>query len=96
MIHTVILVNQPHSGTFAYEGTYIGAPYSGLSRQPLLDACRQLKRMGAATTDEAQLFRPGKSDWDLRCSVGWGASRSVGEAIGTRFVKWQPFTAWES
>jgi hypothetical protein len=58
---------------------------SGESRQPLLDACRQLKPLLDDTRQFAGLFRPGKSSWDARCSVEWGATHRIRDSgIGFR------------
>ena len=65
----------------------------GRSRQPLLDACRQIKSMGGDTAANAGLFREGKDNPDLFCGVEWGAGRTVSEPDkGTiRFEKYRPF-----
>jgi hypothetical protein len=54
-----------------------GASLSGVSSEPLLAACREIKRMGGGVGMQCGLFREGHSEWDLRCSVGWGASHTV-------------------
>jgi hypothetical protein len=60
----------------------------GVSRQPLLDACRAIERMGAATGSSlAGLYRPGRDCADLICSVAHGAGLTVDEN-GPRFKKW--------
>src|SRR5262245_50293181 len=61
----------------------------GRSRQPLLDACRQLKSMGAETASRAGLFRAGRSAPDLTCRIGVGADTAVSETV-TRFVPYKP------
>ena len=61
----------------------------GISRQPLLDACRQIQRMGEDTASLVGLFREARSVPSITCSVGWGASHSVREDV-TRFEKWKP------
>jgi hypothetical protein len=61
------------------------------SRQPLLDACRQIKRMGGDTAQwQAALYRQNRDKPDMWCSVAWGAAHSVDEE-GPRFRKWRPF-----
>jgi hypothetical protein len=65
----------------------------GKSRQPLLDACRELKRMGVASATECGLFRNGSADWDIRCTVGVGAGLTVSEPAKGRTPKFMPF--WE-
>ena len=63
---------------------------SGCSRQPLLDACRQIKRMGGPTAGrQIGLYREGKPAWDLMCGLDWGAAHTVDEN-GPRFAKWKP------
>jgi len=66
----------------------------GLSREPLLDACRALKAMGEGTEWEIGLFRPGRSDWDLRTTVGHGADLTVAESQSARFAKFRKFAGW--
>lgn len=66
----------------------------GLSRQPLLDACRALKLMGGDTALKCGLFRVGSSDPDLVCTIEEGARLTVSEPSaggGPRFVKWVPY-----
>lgn len=64
----------------------------GVSREPLLAACRALKSLGADPQTEIALFRPGRSIWDLRTTVGYGASRTVRDNDrGTVVVKHTPF-----
>jgi hypothetical protein len=65
----------------------------GFSRQPLLDACRAVKLTGeAALSEEIASRRSGSKTWDLRTTVGYGATRTVREdnKIGPKFAKWQP------
>jgi hypothetical protein len=66
---------------------------SGLSREPLLDACRAVKRMGDQNQHrQIGLYRPGR-DWsDLFCSVevGTGLTVKENEKIGPVLVKWAP------
>lgn len=65
----------------------------GISRQPLLDACRSLKRAGADTDEEIRLFRPGRTDWDLKTTVGYGAGITVEDADdrGPQFIKYREY-----
>src|SRR6516225_10836986 len=80
-------------GAFAYTVPSLGL--SGRSRQPLLDACRQIKTLLGPTGQLAALFRQGHSDWDIRCRVDVGAELTVKEesAGGIRFARHKPFTA---
>jgi hypothetical protein len=66
----------------------------GRSHQPLLDACRQLKRMGVGTTERVQQFRAGHTEPDATCSVGWGAAHTVWEpSNGTvHFARYEGIT----
>ena len=65
----------------------------GKSRQPLLDACREIKRMGGDTRQRAGLFREGRDAPDLFCEIGYGANRtsSEGQRHGPVLRKYQPF-----
>jgi hypothetical protein len=64
---------------------------AGISRQPLLDACREIKRMGGDTSVAVGLFREARSVPSSTCSVGWGAAHTVIEPDRGRihFAKWQ-------
>ena len=62
-------------GVFAYTVPSLGL--SGRSRQPLLDACRQIKTLLGPTGQFAGLFREGRLSPDISCSVEWGASHTV-------------------
>ena len=62
-------------GIFAYTVPSLGL--SGRSRQPLLDACRQIKSLLGPTGQLAGLFREGHSEWDIRCRVDVGAELTV-------------------
>jgi hypothetical protein len=79
-------------GVFAYTVPSLGL--SGRSRQPLLDACRQIKSLLGPTGQLAGLFREGHSEWDVRCRVDVGAELTIKEesAGGIRFAKHKPFT----
>jgi hypothetical protein len=75
-------------GVFRYR--VAGLPIEGQSRQPLLDACREIKRILGPTQSRAGLFREGRTTPDLGCTVEWGAAHTVSEST-TRFVKYQEF-----
>lgn len=66
-------------GKWAWRAIGGAGPVEGRSSQPLLDACLALKRMGEDEAAIVALFRPGRSDWDLRTTVGHGASHTVKE-----------------
>lgn len=78
-----------------YRYTVPGYAVEGLSREPLLDACRQLKSMGVDTGEEISLSRAGRSEWDLRTTVGKGASLTVVEGWSTIFRKYRSWLAGE-
>jgi len=64
----------------------------GRSRQPLLDACRQIKRAGGDTAQRAGVFREGRDTPDISCPVEAGAALTVEETVsGPRFRKYQPY-----
>jgi hypothetical protein len=51
----------------------------GKSRQPLLDACRQIKRALGSTAERAGVFREGMDTPDISCPVEAGALLTVSE-----------------
>jgi hypothetical protein len=65
----------------------------GRSRQPLLDACRQLKTLHGLTAESAGLFRDGFEVADISCLVGAGARLTICEPDRgrIRFEKYKPF-----
>jgi hypothetical protein len=65
----------------------------GYSRQPLLDACRQLKSLYGVTGHRVRLFREGRDVPDISCPIEAGAATTVSDpADGSiRFRKFQPF-----
>jgi hypothetical protein len=67
----------------------------GYSRQPLLDACRQIKRVLGPTSAYAGLFREGRDTPDISCAVEAGAMLTVKEPSGgnIRFGKYEPYCA---
>lgn len=69
----------------------------GLSSEPLLAACRALKSMGEPDSTQIGVFRPGKTFFDLKTTVGYGASKTVeeGQRVGPRFVNYRPFNVGE-
>jgi hypothetical protein len=78
-------------GIFAYRVGSLGI--AGQSRQPLLDACRQIKSLLGETQRAVGLFREGRSAPDIWCSVEWGAAYTVSDPSKgrVRFVKFQSF-----
>jgi len=71
-------------GVFAWHIPSLGL--SGESREPLLDACKQIQSLPGNTRRYAALFRPGRPKWDIRCSIEWGSKFHV-RADGPRFVR---------
>jgi hypothetical protein len=66
----------------------------GHSRQPLLDACRQLKTLYGLTSLRAGLFWPGCNTASLTCTIEAGAELMVEERAkgnGPRFVGFKEF-----
>ena len=64
-----------------------------VSRTPLLDACRLLKSTGAPLQSRVGLFRQGRDQPDLTCTVETGAGVYVNDD-GPRFQKWVPHPMW--
>ena len=65
----------------------------GRSRQPLLDACRQIERAGGDPETRAGLFREQSTEADISCRVGIGTKYTVSEPDKARacFRKFQEF-----
>jgi hypothetical protein len=65
----------------------------GYSRQPLLDACRDVCAiLGDTCQEEIGIYREGRDAPDLKCIVSVGARFTVtDDRLGTRFRKYQPF-----
>ena len=71
---------------------------SGKSRQPLLDACRQIKRaLGPtkAADERTGVYRPDHTEPDISCLVLEGAELTVSEPSrgNIKFVRFQEFDA---
>lgn len=66
------------------------------TRLPLLDTCRELKRMGEAGGTLCGLFRKGSLKPDATCTVGGGADLTVSENSKpprfNKFESFRPFT----
>lgn len=64
----------------------------GQSRQPLLDACREIKSILGDTAERAGLFREGRDTPDISCPVNAGAVLTVEDSVkGVTFRKYRPF-----
>lgn len=85
-------------GVFAYQADPELYPLvCGFSRQPLLDACRQLKSLYGVTGTPVGLFREGRDAPDISCLVEAGAAVTVKEPDNGvlkfgkyRAFKWKP------
>ena|SRR5215208_2733242 len=65
---------------------------SGKSRQPLLDACREIKVLGVDPAELAGTFREGREIADITCSVGIGAGLTVSDTDrGVKFERFRPY-----
>jgi hypothetical protein len=72
--------------------TVPGFGIEGRSRQPLLDACRQIRAILGETSQRAGLFREGRTEADISCSVNKGALLTVEDGPkGIRFRKYREF-----
>jgi hypothetical protein len=76
-------------GVFAYRADHYPL-VCGFSRQPLLDACHQLKSLYGPHGERVGLFREGRDTPDISCSVEVGAATTVKEPSngGIRFGKY--------
>jgi hypothetical protein len=76
-----------------WEYTVPSLGIAGRSRQPLLDACRQIERAGGDPAHDAGVFRERSTVADMSCPVGIGAKYTVSEtsAARPRFVKFREF-----
>ena len=73
-----VVITGPPSGTgwFPYKIDWWaqGKPqFVGVSKQPLLDACRQLKQFGLMDDTVVGLFHESEGWWRQRTTVGYGA-----------------------
>jgi hypothetical protein len=69
MIRVDIVEEAKNPGVFRYRVP--GMAIEGLSRRPLIDACRQIKALVGPTKQRAGLFREGNSHPDISCPVEW-------------------------
>ena len=77
-------------GALAYRVPSLGI--SGASRQPLSDACRQIKSILGDTSQLAGIFRAGREEPDIFCRVDKGAELTVeDDATGIRSRKFRAF-----
>jgi len=89
MIKVEMVEEVKNRGLFRYR--VAGFSIEGRSRQPLIDACRQIKALLGPNDHRAGLFREGRSTPDISCTVEWGASHTVLEPSENRirFVKYR-------
>jgi hypothetical protein len=66
----------------------------GKSRQPLLDACRQIKRVLGPTGARACLFRGTSTVPDISCLVEKGALLTVKEPDKGKTIHFANYQAW--
>jgi hypothetical protein len=87
----IVRGRQLPNGKFPYSAP--GFAVEGVSRQPLLDACRQFKRMGADPARRIELWHEGGTEWDLCTTIGYGAAKTVNEDAksGARFADFKEF-----
>jgi hypothetical protein len=65
-----------------------GFGIEGRSRQPLPDACRQIRAILGDTSRRVGLFREGRTEVDISCSVNKGALLTVEDGPkGIRFFR---------
>ena len=95
----VVIEGPAVMGRFNYrvgtEETRLSTPLTGLAADPLLDACRRLKDMGAAVDGAMICLFDGREKQDSqfreRTSVGYGAQYIVQETpSGPKFVRRTP------
>jgi hypothetical protein len=94
------VVARPHGKGDWFIFAVLDTVCGGRSRTPLLDACRQLQRMGADPAARVMLFHDvaGKGrltpapNWALRTTVGAGSGLTVWDPPkggGPKFVKYR-------
>jgi hypothetical protein len=85
-----VIIKPAGKGHFEYrvDGTLV----QGRSSQPLLDACRQLKSMGADPAAFVALYHGDSPVWTVRTTVGKGAELTVSDPPsggGPKFTKYK-------
>ena len=94
---TVIRGREIKPAVFEYQGTVSGRDFKGISRQPLLDACRQVKSiLGEADTPGIRVGveREGRPGIYISCNLEWGAAHTIVESYsdGMRVLKYHKFS----
>ena len=69
-------------------------PLGGLSRQPLLDACRALAAIGLADHDTVGLYRG--DSLQMTCTIGYGRRKSIDESNLPWAAAWRPYRGFSS
>lgn len=92
----VIRGSEVSPGVFEWEciSAAMGLSLRGKSKQPLLDACREIKRAVGPTEDTAGIYREGRQEADMSCPVNSGASLTVSEPDKGR-IKFVPYAEWK-
>jgi len=91
MMYAIVVKPVGDRGLFRYYGGGgFHAPVDGRSRQPLFEACRKLKRMGADPNLKCAMYHHGSKDWAVRITIGKGAGLMVVDSTygKPRFVKY--------
>jgi hypothetical protein len=78
-----------------FEYSVPGHAVSGLSRQPLSDACRQLLAQGVDPSTAVGRFREGRDQPDLTSTVGVAARLTVEDPNKGR-IRFRLFTPWRA
>jgi hypothetical protein len=81
-------------GIYRYAVSIHGSLVEGVSREPLLDACRKIKSILGPTSQRVGLFREGRDEPDVTCDLNWGAGRTVRESPSLCFAAFKSFTPW--
>jgi hypothetical protein len=89
---TIIRDAEVSPGIWAYHVPSLAL--CGRSRQPLLDACRQIERALGVTAHTAGVFRDGSELPDIFCPVSVGALTTVLEPDKHRNVHFGKFRAF--
>jgi len=89
-------------GVFEYEGTLPGGRvFRGASRQPLLDACRQIKSIWGFSRYTGRLrvgmFREVQTEPFTSCDLDWGSEHTIIERsnMGLRVEKYREYHGGE-
>ena len=84
---------KPHRSNF--DCRVVGGPFLCTSRQPFLQAARELIKMGCHPETVLVMRHADSAVEALRARIGVAAELTVDEHNGTRFAPWKPFP-WSS